>query len=1121
MKLREKDKRNIERITVFSLVMLLLFFVFYFGFVSFGEYGLTGYAVDDGNPPNISKEVEDSVKKGKSTRIVVNLENQTSRGILRIASVSHEDIKNEVLNKISKKKIKHDFNETLALEISEKELEELRNSPYIESIEIDRPVRAFLQDSVPLVNATDVWNAKVSGNNITGEGETVCVLDTGINFSHPDLQGKNLTCNVDCLTGGVYPPNSSNCVRNCSVTDGNGHGTHVAGIIAANGNIKGVAKGVNLIGVKVLADDGGGYTTDVKAGMDWCNNHADEYNITAMSLSLGITYQDNNTGYPYYQYCDSDHDSGINFVSAINTAVSKNITVAIATGNDGYSDAITAPACIENATAVGSSTKNDEIVSGSNRWNLSMLLAPGRNVNSTMIQNPSGDVWSACGTGKRYCPLNGTSMATPHVAGAAVLLQNFERLESRDELNVSEIEKALNETGKRINDPEAGRNFSRIDVFSSIEYFDSDPPAVNLVSPSDNSYPGNVAQNLTCNASNFNLENITLKVWNNTGFLRNESSKNISGSFNETLWTLNFGMGENYSWNCYACDSKGYCSYADANYSFRINSPPVFNNSRNISNKTWEEDTNISINLTGRFYDNNDVNLSYNYSDDKSYIENLSLIFNQTSGIVIITPEKDFFGLRNIIFTATDSYEVAESNNVSLNITPVNDAPYFTNLKNIKSTRTYPFSYDLNAEDVDDNQSDLVYDLINYTNLTQVNVNFSINSSTGLLENNSDNSVFSKHRIYVNVTDGINTTIENFNVTFNSLPRLSYDTFSPNLTTNISGYNETEIQNVSNFTIGVEGKGVINYSGGGGINLSLLDIDSGVVFLDNHIEVNSTLLPELNKSARLTFYGISYTDPGPLRDGTECSSDICTEVSYNSSSNEYIYNVTKFTVYSTEETYEETDNGDTTTTTSDSPTTTISPSTENETTNETSSNDTINESDDKKIVVNESELQDGKEIQVSLGEKFYVEINSTEYEIEIINISILRKKVGLNVSGAYESLPSNFLIKFDLDNNGFYDLEIESISFEEQILADGSRKRSVVLKLSRIHSIVPEDDERYGGGGVKVSKEEKDGSWWKNIYFVYIGIAIFIVAVYFIWIYLKDLKKAKESKKSRNSYYRR
>ncbi len=193
----------------------------------------------------IQKEASEKFKSQNKIRVFVEPKNQDSKALS-----SSKDFPG---------KEKHKIDGKISLEVSEKEFQELQKDSTIKSIELIPKKKIFLQDSVILINASTTWPKQISGINLTGAGQTACILDTGANFSHPDLVGKNFTYTIDCV--------NENCIANSSISDDHGHGTHVAGIVAANGNIKGVAPEANLIAVKVCNSAGSCSDDDVRAGV--------------------------------------------------------------------------------------------------------------------------------------------------------------------------------------------------------------------------------------------------------------------------------------------------------------------------------------------------------------------------------------------------------------------------------------------------------------------------------------------------------------------------------------------------------------------------------------------------------------------------------------------------------------------------------------------------------------------------------------------------------------------------------------------------------------------------------------------------------------------------------------
>ncbi|ODS42885.1 MAG: hypothetical protein MSIBF_06365 [Candidatus Altiarchaeales archaeon IMC4] len=215
--------------------------------------------------------------------------------------------------------------------------DKLKNRADVEAISLNGKVYAMLDESVPLINADDVWGLRVNGKNITGAGETVCIIDTGVDYNHTALGG--------CFGTGCKVLGGYDFVNNdADPMDDHGHGTHCAGIVAStNGTYRGVAPDANIVAVKVLNQGGVGSDATVIAGIDWCVSNATKFNISVISMSIG-------DGTLHSTYCNDSPETG-----AINSAIANGILVAVASGNNGSAYGVSSPACIENATSVGSS----------------------------------------------------------------------------------------------------------------------------------------------------------------------------------------------------------------------------------------------------------------------------------------------------------------------------------------------------------------------------------------------------------------------------------------------------------------------------------------------------------------------------------------------------------------------------------------------------------------------------------------------------------------------------------------------------------------------------------------------------------------------------------------------
>ncbi|RLG14916.1 MAG: hypothetical protein DRN71_02415, partial [Candidatus Nanohalarchaeota archaeon] len=407
----------------------------------------------------------------EKVKVFINLRDETV--VRRKFGIFREDVdaKQDIADKVEKAggKVEHTYNNinVVSAEVTRAQMNALKKDSNVVAVEKVGMIHTFLTESVPIVNADDVWLEKVGGVNITGAQTTVCVLDTGIDSTHPDFSGRIVDqycyCNItDYGDGGCCPNNQA---EDTDANDDHGHGTHVEGIAAASGGIYGVAKGANIIAIKVANASGWANDADIVSGIDWCIDNATKYNISVISLSMG--------GYSYSDYCDGDWGA---YKKAIDAAVAHNISFVAATGNAGSSTSISAPACLFNATRVGATTKSDVIASYSNRGAnfAGLLLAPGSDITST--KNGGG-----------YISYSGTSMATPHVSGAMALLWQAYKLKYGIAPAPKYIEDILNDTGKQIQD--GANSYARIDVLAAL--YEIAAPEVFLLSPIDGNYSSN------------------------------------------------------------------------------------------------------------------------------------------------------------------------------------------------------------------------------------------------------------------------------------------------------------------------------------------------------------------------------------------------------------------------------------------------------------------------------------------------------------------------------------------------------------------------------------------------------------------------------------------------------
>lgn len=208
----------------------------------------------------------------------------------------------------------------------------------------------------------------------SGAGVTTYVVDTGVRTTHQDFGGR-------ASSGWDFVDDDA------VAQDGNGHGTHVAGTVA--GEKYGVAKKADVVGVRVLDDEGSGTTAQVIAGIDWVTQHAQKPAVANMSLGGTANAQ---------------------LDAAVRNAVASGVTFVVAAGNDGLPASLYSPARVTEAVTVGATDVDDSRASFSN-WGTKLdLFAPG--VDITSASNTSDTATAT---------YSGTSMASPHTAGAAAL----------------------------------------------------------------------------------------------------------------------------------------------------------------------------------------------------------------------------------------------------------------------------------------------------------------------------------------------------------------------------------------------------------------------------------------------------------------------------------------------------------------------------------------------------------------------------------------------------------------------------------------------------------------------------------------------------------------------------
>ncbi|MEW2634392.1 S8 family serine peptidase [Streptomyces sp. NPDC048389] len=268
-----------------------------------------------------------------------------------------------------------------AVELSEQQAKKFAADPAVESVAQNRVFTiSGTQPSPPSWGLDRIdqrslpLNQSYTYPDSAGDGVTAYVIDTGVRITHGDFGGR--------ATYGYDAVDNDNTAQ-----DGHGHGTHVAGTVA--GSAYGVAKKAKIVAVRVLDNNGSGTTAGVVAGIDWVTRNAVKPAVANMSLGGGV---------------DTTLDN------AVRNSIASGVTYAVAAGNSNANASNYSPARVAEAITVGSTTSSDARSSFSNYGSVLDVFAPGSSITSA---------WNSSDSATNT--ISGTSMAAPHVAGAAAL----------------------------------------------------------------------------------------------------------------------------------------------------------------------------------------------------------------------------------------------------------------------------------------------------------------------------------------------------------------------------------------------------------------------------------------------------------------------------------------------------------------------------------------------------------------------------------------------------------------------------------------------------------------------------------------------------------------------------
>lgn len=321
----------------------------------------------------------------------------------------------------------------VSLKASRGLVQTLHGLPYVKSIREVKKVYAHLNESVGLIGADSVW----SHYGVMGDSIVVGVLDTGIDYTHPAL-GNGFGPGFKVI-GGYDVANQDE-----DPMDGVGHGTHVAGIVAADGDsIRGVAPRALLMAFKVLTDEGWGWEDWILEGIERAVDPDGDPNtddaVDIINLSLGGR---------------GDPDDPLS--TAVDGAVELGVVCVISAGNNFNYNSIGSPGTARAAITVGATDKSDQIAYFSSRGpnKITYGIKPD-------LVAPGVDILS-CDLGGGFVKHDGTSMSAPHVAGVAALLLDLYR-----DWTPAMIKSALMSQGVDIGEDVFTQGAGRVDALAS------------------------------------------------------------------------------------------------------------------------------------------------------------------------------------------------------------------------------------------------------------------------------------------------------------------------------------------------------------------------------------------------------------------------------------------------------------------------------------------------------------------------------------------------------------------------------------------------------------------------------------------------------------------------------
>ena len=431
-----------------------------------------GYIVEFKEKPLavISKELDSSIVASSYKKQRLNEQKNK-------ITIERENFKNKLKTVSPKAKIRKEFNVvfngvSISNDITNQQLEELKKDLNVKRISPNYKIKLFLNESVPLINADDVWKLDAQGNNctqsgqecLTGKGVTIGIIDTGVDYNHPDLGG--------CFGEGCKVVGGWDFVNeDGDPFDDFFHGTHVAATAAGNGILKGVAPDASIVAYKVLNSQGIGTEDNIISAIDRSvdpnqdGDYSDHLGVISLSLGGG--------GNP-------DSPGSV----AIDNAVGLDVVAVVSAGNSGPGErTIGSPGTARKAITVGAIDKNLSIAKFSSRgpviWKHQELFQPIKrfSIIKPDIVAPGVNIYAAS-PNMEYKTLSGTSMSAPHVSGLAALIK-----QKNDNWSAEQIKSAIKNSAIILQEPEKVniQGFGGIDAYKAL--FDYANPLIVSIDP--------------------------------------------------------------------------------------------------------------------------------------------------------------------------------------------------------------------------------------------------------------------------------------------------------------------------------------------------------------------------------------------------------------------------------------------------------------------------------------------------------------------------------------------------------------------------------------------------------------------------------------------------------------